>query len=99
MFGIRVISDFNREYFMGPASRNLDNVLHAGVDSLGGGSSPSGSKICMAVETSTTTTTCSSSRRGHPGPRTTPTAVPEPATLSLFGFGLVAAKRYIRRRS
>ena len=37
IFGIRVISDSDREYFMGPASRNPDNVLHAGVDSLGAG--------------------------------------------------------------
>ena len=37
IFGIRVVSDFNREYFMGPASRNPDNILHAGVDDVGGG--------------------------------------------------------------
>src|SRR5688572_18506008 len=32
IFGIRVVSDLGREYFMGPASRNPDNVLHATVD-------------------------------------------------------------------
>jgi len=37
IFGIRVISDSGREYFMGPASRNPDGVIHAGVDDLGGG--------------------------------------------------------------
>ena len=37
IFGIRVISDGSREYFMGGAIRNPDGVLHAGVDSLGGG--------------------------------------------------------------
>ena len=37
IFDIRVVSDSDREYFMGPASRNPDNVIHAGVDDLGGG--------------------------------------------------------------
>ena len=36
-FGIRAVSDGNREYFMGWASRNPDNVIHAAVDDLGGG--------------------------------------------------------------
>jgi len=29
IFGIRVVTDSNREYFMGPASRNPDGILHA----------------------------------------------------------------------
>lgn len=32
IFGIRVVSDGNRQYFMGPASRNPDNFLHNFVD-------------------------------------------------------------------
>jgi len=32
IFGIRVLSDSNREYFMGPAGRNPDNFLHNIVD-------------------------------------------------------------------
>ena len=32
IFGIRVVSDFGREYFMGPASRNPDNFVHNTVD-------------------------------------------------------------------
>jgi hypothetical protein len=37
IFGIRVVSDSNREYFMGPAARNPDGVVHNAVDALGGG--------------------------------------------------------------
>lgn len=37
IFGIRVVSDANREYFMGPGSRNPDGAMHAEVDSLGDG--------------------------------------------------------------
>lgn len=32
IFGIRVVSDGNREYFMGPASRNPDNFVHNALD-------------------------------------------------------------------
>lgn len=32
IFGIRVTSDANREYFTGAASRNPDNIFHAVVD-------------------------------------------------------------------
>lgn len=32
IFGIRVISDGNREYFMGPGSRNPDGIMHATLD-------------------------------------------------------------------
>ena len=34
IFGIRVVSDSNHEYFTGPASRNPDNFLHNVVDGL-----------------------------------------------------------------
>ena len=100
MFGIRVISDFNREYFMGPAIRNLDNVIHAGVDSLGGGIFAVGFEdLYGGGDLDYNDNVFQFKGAVIPDPRTTPTAVPEPATLSLFGFGLVAAKRYIRRRS
>ena len=32
IFGIRVVSDGNREYFLGPASRNPDGVRHGAID-------------------------------------------------------------------
>lgn len=37
IFGIRVVSDNNREYFTGPGSRNPDGIAHAKVNALGGG--------------------------------------------------------------
>jgi hypothetical protein len=36
IFGIRVVSDGNREYFLGPGSRNPDGILHGQVDTAGG---------------------------------------------------------------
>jgi len=95
IFGIRAISDGNREYFMGLAVRNPDNVIHAVVDNLGGGifiidfedlfngGDLDYNDTRFQFESATTPIT--------------PTAVPEPATLSLLGLGLAAAHRYRRR--
>jgi hypothetical protein len=36
IFGIRVVSDENREYFLGPRSRNRDRVIHGRIDVASG---------------------------------------------------------------
>ncbi len=92
IFGIRVISDGNREYFMGAATRNPDNVLHAGVDNIGGGAYVVGFEDLYGGGD----LDYDDNRFQFEG-AVAPTPVPEPATLSLLGLGLVAARRYKRR--
>jgi PEP-CTERM motif len=92
-FGIRVISDSDREYFMGPAIRNPDGVLHAGVDNLGGGIFVVGFEDLFGGGD----LDYDDNRFQFEGAVTPTAAVPEPATLSLVGLGLVAARRYRRR--
>jgi hypothetical protein len=36
IIGIRVVSDGNRQYFLGPGSRNPDGVIHGAIDTTGG---------------------------------------------------------------
>jgi hypothetical protein len=81
MFGIRVLSDANREYFMGPASRNADGVFHAQVDSLGGGQFVVGFEDLFGggdLDYNDNRFKVTES----------PTVVPEPGTLSLMALGL-----------
>ena len=92
IFGIRVISDANREYFMGAASRNPDSVFHAGVDNLGGGIFVVGFEDLFGGGD----LDYDDNRFQFEG-AIAQTAIPEPATLSLLGLGLVAARRYRRR--
>ena len=94
IFGIRVIDDGNREYFMGAATRNSDNVLHAGVDNIGGGMFVVGFEDPFNGGD----LDYDDNRFQFEG-AIAPTAVPEPATLTLLGLGLVAGRRYRRSRN
>ena len=83
---------------MGPSSRNPDGIVHAGVDNLGGGIFAVGFEdLDGGGDFDYDDNVFSFTGAVIADPHSTP--VPEPATLTLFGFGLVAAKRYIRRRS
>ena len=93
IFGIRVVSEGNEEYFTGLAARNPDAVVHAGVDNIGGGMFVVGFEDIFGGGDFD----YDDNRFQFEGGIITPTAVPEPATLSLIGFGLVAARRYRRR--
>jgi len=94
IFGIRAVSDGNREYFMGSASRNLDNVIHAAVDDLGGGMFVVDFEDLFNGGDLDYNDTRFQFESATP---ITPSEVPEPATLSLLGLGLVAARKYRRR--
>jgi len=95
IFGIRVLNTGD-EFFIGPASRNLDNVLHAGVDALGGGQFVVGFEDLFG-----------GGDRDYDDNKflfegavdVTPTGVPEPATISLVSLGLLGAVRRRFRRA
>jgi hypothetical protein len=93
IFGIRiVIPDTNEELFMGPASRNFDNTMHATVDDMGLGvfivgfeDIPGGGDRDFDDNVFKFTGGVS--------------AVPEPATFALLGLGVLAAARRRMNRS
>lgn len=95
MFGIRVVSDGNLEYFMGPASRNPDSVIHAGVENVAPGIFVVGFEDLFGGGD----LDYDDNRFQFSGAITPTTAVPEPATVALIGLGLFPLARRYRRRS
>ena len=90
IFGIRIVGS-GTEFFMGPASRNPDAILHATVDDIGGGAFVVGFEDLFG-----------GGDRDFDDNRfrfTGGVVAPEPATLGLLGLGALAALRRRRTRT
>jgi hypothetical protein len=94
IFGIRVISDGNREYFMGPGLRNPDGIIHAAVDNLGGGVLVVGFEDLFGGGD----LDYDDNKFRFTGAVVAPATVPEPASMLLLGSGLAGVAARGRRR-
>jgi hypothetical protein len=89
IFGIRVV-DTGDEFFMGPGTRNPDNVIHAVVDDQGGGVFNVGFEDIFGGGDLDFDDNAFQFEGGLE-------AVPEPATLSLLAIGVIPGALRKRR--
>jgi len=93
IFGILVVSDLGREYFMGPAARNPDGIFHAIRDDLGGGIINVGFEDLFGggdLDYDDNRFKFSQGVASAP--------VPEPATLGMLWLGLLSLVRLSKNR-